>query len=418
MNEKLLQYIWQHQYFNLSQLVTTAGERLKIVHPGHLNKAQGPDFLDARIRIGETLFAGSVELHMKTSLWAVHGHERDPNYGNVILHVVYEHDMADNGIPVLELQPRIPGVLTERYARLMNNADFIACARQGSTVSELIWTSWKGRLLVERLTRKATVVTALLRQNAFHWEQVFWWMLARNFGMRTNVEAFGEIARSISLSILGRHRNQIHQIEALLFGQARLLDFNFREEYPRMLQREYRFLKKKYSLCPISLPIHFLRIRPGNFPTVRLAQLAMLVKHSNHLFRTMLDTAVGEPQRRLFDVTANDYWHYHYRFDEPAPFKKKKLGASMIDNILINTVAPMLFAYGTYKKEESYRKKAVECLEQLNAEQNSLTRGFESIGVTCTSAFDSQALLELKSQYCDGRYCLRCAVGNAILRTT
>lgn len=416
MTEKLLQYIWQFQYFNKSFLQTANGEALQIIFAGELNKNQGPDFLNAQIKIDNTILAGSIELHLKASQWKEHGHQNDSNYKNVILHVVFENDLKDFEIPVLELEQRISNILLERYSGLMNGAFFIPCANSISGIKEITWLSWKERLLAERLTRKSNLVFQFLQQNNSHWEESFWWMLARNFGMKVNADSFEEIARSLSVNILAKHKAQIHQIEALLFGQANLLTGDFKEDYPKLLQREYNFLKKKYSLQPIHSTVYFLRMRPGNFPSIRLAQLAVLIQNAAHLFSKILEAEKLGEVKKLFDVTANDYWHYHYRFDETSSFKKKILGKSMIENIIINTIVPVLFAYGLYHKEEKYKVKAILWLEELSAENNAITKEFTQLKISNKNAFDSQALIELKTQYCDEKHCLKCSVGNAILK--
>jgi hypothetical protein len=418
MTERLLQYIWQFQYFNRSELRTTQGDKLEVLHPGNWNSNQGPDFTDAQIKIGATQFAGSVELHIKASQWKEHGHSRDVNYRNVILHVVYENNEAgDPFIPVLELQPLVSQLLLERYSGLMHARSFIACSRSAAEIKELIWIAWKERLLAERLTRRSEQVFSFLEKNNTHWEESFWWMLARNFGIQVNSDAFEAMARSIPFTVLARHKNQIHQLEALLFGQTNLLNGQFKEQYPRLLLKEYGFLKKKYGLQPILLPIHFLRMRPGNFPTIRLAQLSALIQGSTHLFSRILESEALSGIKKEFEVTANDYWHNHYQLDEPSVFKKKTVGREMIENLLINTVIPFLFAYGLYHKEDKYQDKALRWLEELGAENNTITKGFREIRVRNRTAFDSQALIELKTRYCDRKQCLQCAVGNAILKS-
>lgn len=414
--EKLLQYIWQFQYFNKSELQTITGERLQIIFPGKLNSNQGPDFTNAQIKIDNTTLAGSIELHLKASQWNEHGHSNDVNYKNVILHVVFENDLPQSTVPVLELQSRISTFLLDRYTGLMNSVNFIPCANSISEVKEITWLSWKERLLAERLTRKSSIVFKFLEENNAHWEESFWWMLARNFGVKVNSEAFELMARSISVNILARHKNQIHQLEALLFGQAGLLKKELKEDYPKLLLREYNFLKKKYDLKPIHAPVHFLRMRPGNFPTIRLSQLAALIQSSAHLFSKILEIEKITEIKKLLDVTANDYWHYHYRFDEVSSFKKKTIGKDMIDNVIINTIVPVLFAYGLYHKEEKYKNKAILWLEELSAEINSITKSFANFKLSNKSAFDSQAFIELKTQYCDHKHCLQCAIGNALLK--
>lgn len=414
--EKLLQYIWQFQYFNRSELQTTAGEKLQIIFPGKLNSNQGPDFTNAQIKIDNTTLVGSIELHLKTSQWNEHGHSDDINYKNVILHVVFENDISQSSVPVLELQPRISNLLLDRYTNLMNSPAFIPCASTVSDVKEITWLSWKERLLAERLTRKSSIVFKFLEENNAHWEESFWWMLARNFGMKVNSETFESMARSVPVTLLAKHKNQIHQLEALLFGQAGLLEGDFNEDYPKLLHREYSFLKKKYALKPIHIKVHFLRMRPGNFPTIRLSQLAALIQNSAYLFSKILEIEKVSELKKLFDVTANDYWHYHYRFDESSAFKKKTIGRDMIDNIIINTIVPVLFAYGLYHKEETYKNKAILWLEELSAEANSITKGFASLKLFSKSAFDSQSFIELKTQYCDPKHCLQCGIGNALLK--
>lgn len=421
MTERLLQFIWQFQYFNKSELSAISGENVQIIFPGQYNTNQGPDFTDAKIKIENTVWAGTVELHIKTSDWNRHEHQHDSNYNNVILHVVWENDATTNSIPVVELKERVSGILLQRYRELMNSSAFTACEKSIHTVREIVWKSWKERLLAERLSRKAEIIYGYLQQNGCHWEETFWWLLTRNFGIRVNADAFEALARSIPMNLLAKHRSQIHQLEALLFGQAGLLKRNpgklgEEDDYLLLLRREYEFLQSKYSIQPIPIPVHFLRMRPGNFPTLRLAQLAMLVHGSVHLFSGIKDATTVEDIYIWLDVTANDYWHYHYQFDEISSFKKKKLGASMADNIIINTVIPVLFAYGSYHSEQKYKDKALRWLEGIAAENNSITKGFQKIGIENKNGYDSQALIELKNEYCDQRRCLDCTVGNAILK--
>lgn len=417
MTERLLQYIWQFQYFNRSELQTTDGEEVVVILPGSLNKNQGPDFLNAKIKIGNTIFAGTIEVHCKASEWEKHQHHKDNNYRNVILHVVNEKDASfDNHIPVLELQSRISNIMLEQYEKLMAETSFVACAGSIHTIKDITWFSWKERLLVERLTRKAEKIQILLEENRAHWEETFWWLLARSFGTKVNGDAFEALARSLPVTILSKHKNSIHQLEALLLGQANLLNRNFEEEYPRLLQREYRFLKTKYDLKPVDVPVQFLRMRPGNFPTIRLAQLAMLISSSSHLFSKILETENVEEVKKWLTCTANDYWHYHYHFHLQSNFKKKALGSSMIDSIIINTIVPSLFAYGLYHKSEPHKAKALRWLEQISTENNSILSGFALLSVKSNSAYDSQALIELRNEYCTKKRCLECSVGNAILK--
>lgn len=418
MTERLLQYIWQFQYFNHQELQVSTGETLQILYPGTWNVHQGPDFLQASIKIGGTLWVGNVELHVQTSDWFKHSHQLDKNYTSVILHVVWQNDVNEESlsIPILQLWDKVPKMLLKQYQDWMVNQLFIPCEQQIGNVNEITWTAWKERVLLERLMRKVSIVQTYLQQNSDHWEETFWWLLARNFGIRVNAEAFETIARSLPLTILVRHKNQIHQLEALLLGQAGLLEKKFSEKYPGMLSREYRFLKNKYKLQPIHEPIHFLRMRPENFPSLRLAQLAALINQSSHLFSKILETAAVDNIKSLLAVTANDYWHYHYRLDEPSTFKPKKLGAQMVNNIITNTIIPIVFAYGQIQKKDQVTDKALGWLAQINPEQNRITKHFALLGRTSKNATDSQFILELKEAYCDKRKCLDCAVGNFLLK--
>jgi hypothetical protein len=418
MTERLLQFIWRFQYFNNSELQTTTGEDIQIIFPGTYNTNQGPDFSDAKIMIGKTTWAGSVELHVLSSDWKRHKHHKDKNYNNVILHVVWEDDFPNYNIPVLNLKNRVAKIVLERYERLMNAKGFIPCENEISSIKSIVLYSWKDRLLAERLIRKSAVVETFLNQNNQHWEETFWWLLARNFGIKINADAFESMARSIPVTILAKHKNQIHQLEALLMGQANLLDVKFSDDYPVMLRKEYEFYKNKYRLRPATISPFFLRMRPGNFPTIRLAQLAMVIHQSAHLFSKIKETDSLRTVKKWLDVTANDYWHYHYRFDQSSSFKKKNLGEAMIDNIVVNTLCSMLFAYGHFHNEQKYKDKAVHWLEETTAESNSITNGFQQFGLQNKNARDSQALIELKNEYCNRKRCLECAVGNMLFRTT
>ena len=418
MTERLLQFIWQFQYFNQGELQSTSGETIQIIFPGKYNTDQGPDFTNAKIKIGKTTWAGNVELHLLSSGWKKHNHHRDRNYDNVILHVVWEDDYPDYNIPVLSLKSRVAKILLQRYEELMNAQGFIPCEKTIASVKPIVLVSWKERLLAERLIRKSAIVETFLDQNDRHWEETFWWLLARNFGIKINADAFEAMARSIPVNILAKHKNQRHQLEALLMGQSNLLNGKFKEDYPIMLQKEYEFYKSKYNLKQHTYTPFFLRMRPGNFPTIRLGQLAMLIHHSEHLFSKIKETASVKDVKKWLEVTANDYWHYHYRFDEPSLFKKKTLGAAMIDNILINTVCTELFAYGHFNKEQKYKDRALQWLEEISAEINSITKGFQQVGLQSKNAHDSQALIELKNEYCSKKRCLDCAIGNALLKSS
>lgn len=399
-------------------MLTTAGESLVVIHPGTYNTHQGPDFSEGRILLGETVWVGNIELHLLSSDWVRHQHGSDRNYKNVILHVVWMVDEAWNEMrfPTLVLSDRVPKILLQQYATWMTGDHFIPCQTSIGKVDELVWVAWKERMLIERLDRKSDLVMGLLRKNNYHWEEVWWWMIARNFGLYVNADAFEEMAFSIPFNLLLKHRANIHQLEAVMFGQAGLLEKVFIENYPLMLKKEYEFLQAKYQLQQIHLPMHFLRMRPACFPTVRIAQLAMFMHTSGNIFSEVINAERLQDVRTLLAVTANDYWHYHFRFDEETVYQPKTLGAAMVSNILMNSVVTILYAYGRHHKEISFQQKAIEWIGQLPSENNSVITRFRDLDMKVKNAFDSQALIEMKSQYCDRKRCLDCAIGAAILK--
>jgi hypothetical protein len=421
MHEDILQYIWKFRFFNCNDLRCTNEDELSVINPGILNLNQGPDFADAKIKINDILWAGNVEVHINSSDWDKHNHSSDNNYNNIILHVVWNHDKEikgndGNDLHTLELQNRVSKLLLEKYRQLMENSRFIPCENMKADLSGLGMMAWKQRLAAERLLLKSNDIFEILQKNNFHWEETFWWLIAANFGLKINSETFKKIAQSLPLTLLSKHKNNILQLEALLFGQAGLLEKNFEEKYPAMLKKEYEFYRKKYKLTPLENNLHFLRMRPANFPTVRLSQLAALIHHSEHLFSKIRETESVKDLKKMFEVEANDYWHYHYIFDEESPFKIKRLGRQMTENVLINTVAPVVFCYGLHHNLELYKERAIKWLEEISPEKNHITKGFEQIGYSNKSAFDSQALIQLKNFYCDKKRCLECTIGNNLLK--
>ncbi len=422
MNERLLQFIWQFQYFNKQRLTTSQGESLQILKPGAWNHHQGPDFSEATIRIGDTTWVGNIEIHILSSDWYKHRHAGDKHYANIILHVVWEEDTPvydANGypFPCFVLQQQVPKHLLQRYAQMMESHVTLPCHSFLPALPELSWIAWKERLAAERLERRSERALALYRQSNGHWEEVFWWMLSANFGIHVNANLFQSVAQSLPLTLIARHRNRLDQLEALLLGQANLLSASYTDIHAVLLQKEHVFLTKKYGLQPVNCQPAFLRMRPAAFPTVRLAQLAMLISHSGHLFSQVKELEHLATARKLFTVTAGDYWNDHYRFDHLTVCRPKQLGIKMIENILINTVIPVLFACGSYEKEERYKDKAVQWLSQLPPEQNKLTENWKQLHVPNESALDSQALIELTNHYCTHKRCLDCAVGNSILKS-
>lgn len=421
ISERLLQFIWQFQYYNRQALQTVSGEALEIIFPGELNHNQGPDFKQARIKIGEVLWAGDIELHLQSSAWHHHHHSIDNNYAKVILHVVWQQDVVipdgnNNLIPTLELHNRVPVLLLQRYGHWMQQPNIIPCHADIHTVPAITWQSWQQRLLVERLQQKTEHIQQLLQQNNSHWEQVCWQLTCRYFGAPVNSESFEQIAASLPVSLLARHKGQLHQLEALLLGQGGLLTADFKEHYLLLLQKEYAFLQAKYGLTPVTRPPVFLRMRPVNFPTVRLAQLAMLLHQSVHLFSKIIEAATLKDLVALFSVTAGAYWDTHYGLKEATSHQSKRTGQQLIDTLLINVVTPLLFSYGKQQAETKYCDRALMLLEEIRPENNNVTNAFVALHVENKNAFASQALLHLKKNYCDIKRCLECAAGNAILK--
>ncbi len=422
LSEQLLQYLWLHRMYNSGDLKTEDEEALQILAPGAWNKNAGPDFLNGRIKIGNTILAGHIELHLKTSDWVKHGHYDDPHYKNLILHVVYEadlraHELLPKNVPVLVLKGRIPGLILEKYDRLMRKGGHILCADQLDQIREITWISWKDRLLVERWQQKTALFAQWMEENKNDWAQTFYRALARNFGLPVNGAAFEAVAATLPLQILAHYKNSLQELEALLFGQAGMLEKPFSEEYPKTLQTTYQYLKKKHHLTPIQPHLwKWSRMRPSAFPTLRLAQFAALISRSSHLFNTVLETKNLAALRELFQEETSPYWDTHYRFGKTTAKKKKRLGKSMVDNILINTVCPMLAMYDRFQLHGHFLDRAFSWMKALPPENNRYTREWERAGEANDSAWDSQALLHLLKNYCANKRCLECAIGLQILK--
>ena len=421
--EDFLHYVWQFRSFDFNDLQTTRGENLKIINPGLLNKNAGPDFFHAKIEIGNTTWAGNVEIHLKSSDWLKHNHQVNPTYENVILHVVYQHDAEITRIdgtilPVLELKSRISKDLISKYENLFLTLTDFPCIAQIGRVDELIVDSFLSRTLVERFEQKTNAVTETLNELNGNWDETFYRFMARNFGFKINALPFELFAKAVPQHIYARHKNNPYQIEALVFGAAGFLNDHFQEEYPRKLKAEFQFLQKKYNLTPIDVSLwKFMRMRPQNFPTIRLAQFAALITKANHLFSKIMEIKDVVELRTLFeDLPVNDYWKTHYHFKKVASSVNIQIGKTSVDNILLNTVALFLFAYGKHTATQYFISRAIKLLESLPAEQNAITDKFTEAGVKMTNAFASQGILQLKKQYCDEKKCLSCGIGIKILK--
>lgn len=424
MKEDLLHYVWRMQLFNRQELRTTCGQTIRVNTAGTLNTNAGPDFLNARLNIGGTEWAGNVEMHLRASDWLRHQHEQDRAYDNVILHVVLQEDCIIKGadghrIPCLEMQRRIPRRLPVHYQRLLQNEQWIPCQAQFQQASSITKQAWLDRLAVERLEAKAQIIHNRLIANKGDWEKTFYECLARSFGGKVNADPMDALARAVPLNIIGKHRDRLFQIEALLFGQSGLLNEGLTDDYPQRLQKEYQFLAKKYQLRTLpGSTWKFLRMRPAGFPTIRIAQLAGLLYQSKHLLSKVLAAQDTTELENLFEVKLSNYWQYHYTFDVASKKRAKSLGRNTIHSIVVNTIAPFLFVYGQQKGADHFRERALDWLEALPAEDNRITRNWSELDMPAASALQSQALLQLKSQYCSRKRCLECAIGNNILQRT
>jgi len=419
MKESILHYVWQNKLFTAHDLKTTDGEKLEIIDVGRNNTDAGPDFFNAKIRIGETLWAGNVEIHTCSTEWFRHNHQWDKTYDSVILHVVLKADSEvyrRDGDKIPQLELNYPKQIEFNYDNLFLEQKWIPCSDKISLVPSIFIQSFKSALLTERLEQKMNSIEQLLSENNQHWEEAFYITLARSFGFGTNSQAFESLAKSVSISILGKHKENILQLEALLFGQAGLLNTDIGDEYLVRLKKEYDFLQVKYGLVPIEgSQWKLLRLRPDNFPYVRIAQFAALIHSSKKLFSKIVENPQIEAMRKLFETEPSDYWKSSYLFGHKSSLHTKKLGTQSINGIVINTVVPFLFCYASHKNNDELKNKALQMLEELPKENNSIVNGWTNLGLESKNAYDSQALIQLKKQYCDERKCLRCRIGHKVL---
>jgi len=421
MQEDFLHYVWQHKKIDVLNLKTTQQQPIGIVAVGHHNPNSGPDFFNSQLLIDEQLWAGNVEIHIKSSDWYAHHHEQDGAYDNVILHVVYDHDSEifrkDNTkIPTLELKGCIQKGVFENYQRLFSNTHkWINCEANFMEVDPFVRFNWLQRLFFERLEEKSNRMEALLLDSKNDWEAVLFKLLAKNFGLKVNGDAFFSMANSIDFSILRKTRNKQLHLEALFFGQAGLLEQASETAYQDELQKTYQFLKKKFQLENSHvMPLQFFRLRPPNFPTLRLSQLANLYHSEQHVLSKIITAKSLEDFYELFDVSTSTFWKTHYTFSKSSTESAKKLTKAFIDLLVINTILPIKFCYAKHKGITAVAE-VIEIISAIDAEANSITKGFRHLNYKPTSALESQALIQLKTHYCDKHQCLQCAIGNSLL---
>lgn len=424
MSEEFLHFLWRFNLIRPNHLITTDGQVIQLLKAGDYNRDAGPDFQHAQLIIGDVRWVGQVEMHLNSSDWYSHNHHNDSAYGNVILHVVWNDDKPvrnNDGqiIPTLVLAGKIPEQLSSKYSSIQEAKDELPCLHFLSSVERLVKISMLDRMVMERLTRKAEEIKELWVKNGKDWRQTFYQVMLRGFGFKVNKEAMSYLADVLPISVLLKHRNELLQLEALLLGSAGLLEGEVKDDYHVALNKLYEPLARKFNLSRNQLEVvnwKYSRLRPPNFPEVRLAQFARLIFTNGDMFQSMLEMKATDEIKSVFSTPNSTYWQKHYRLGVPAPTKWSSIGSQSINTLCLNTVIPMLIAYGRHKVIDEYTNRALQLLESIPPEDNTITRSMTASGFSCNSALDSQGLIELKSNYCDVKRCLDCQVGAHILK--
>ncbi len=423
MREDLVSFLWKFQYFNKIGLTTTKPDELFIISVGQENYNAGPDFFNARISIGHQKWAGNIEIHVKASDWYIHGHEQDPNYENVILHVVWENDMPiyrnDNTlISTLELKNRVSTNVVVNYRKLLDSQKkWINCENNIGGIDDFTLHNWLERLYIERLEQKSVLISKLLEQSNNDWETVLFKLLLKNFGLKVNGDAFFSLSNTINFSIIRKEQYKLYRLEALLFGMAGLLDNTIEHPYVKYLTKEFNYLKSKYKLVPMITSVQFFRLRPNNFPTIRLAQMASLLNQHPSLFSKLISFENLSDVYDLFNVATDTFWDTHYTFEATSKHRKKRLSKSFIDLLLINTIIPLKFMYQHHVGRPN-NELIIGLMNEISSEKNSIVAQFLRLKIQSDSAARSQALLQLKKEYCNKQRCLQCVIGKNLLLKT
>ncbi len=419
MKEDFIHFLWEHRQLDTHKLHAKNGLPVRIFHPGTPNPYSGPDFFNAQIQIGEQLWAGNVEIHLKSSDWFVHGHETDPAYDNVILHVVWEYDVPvfntrGYEIPVLEVKNFLPSELRQNLEEWKRENAVLKCYKHQPVLSSMEKVFFEEALYTERLQSKTAHILAALEKTQQDWEEVLYKMLLRYFGVRVNTENFERIAGRLPYAVFKKHVHNLTQLEALLFGTAGLLNTSFPVDgYQETLLREYRFLKEKYNLFAPEVSLQFGRTRPGAFPTIRLSQFAMLYHRNNLLFQRLIKENNMKEWEKLLHVPASAYWESHYRFGKTSKKIKKFTGKQFIRMLIVNVLAPMKFAYSRYYGQQE-TERLFETVRSLPPEKNRITKTFENAGIQINNALESQAYIQLFTYYCSHEKCFECRMGKQI----
>lgn len=418
--ERLLHYVWKYRLYPNTTLLTTDGCPVFVIDPGMPNTDAGPDFFNAKVKIGNTLWAGCIEIHAKASDWLLHHHDQDKAYDAVVLHIVEVSDCAvcrTNGEVIPQMELAVTESVKQHIDWLLYHDSILPCAGYIPQIEPLHITSWLGALLSERLERKTADIFQLLKRYNNDWNEVFYITLTRNFGFGVNNDIFERLAKSLPLRCIQKQRSSHSQVEALLFGQAGMLEKPGNCHYYRLLQREYQFLRHKFGLTPLDSSLFkSLRMRPVNFPYLKLAQLASVWVQHDTLFSVILEAGSVGQIKQCFRIRPSEYWETHYHFETASAKKDKQLGENSLCILLINTVVPMMFAYGLRNKRPEYCERAVRMLEMLPAEKNSIVAGFTRAGINVCHAADSQSLIQLKREYCEKKKCLYCRIGFRYLK--
>nr|WP_236587964.1 DUF2851 family protein [Marivirga aurantiaca] len=425
MQEDFLHYIWRYQKFASTDLQTVEGVPIHVIKTGFAHTNAGPDFQQAKVKIGEMEWAGAVEIHIKASDWNRHYHQSDPNYQNVVLHVVWQADEAilhpdGTAIPTLELKDKVDLSLIDSYKKLVQSSDEIACAQHWEDIGDVYKSEMLERVLVERLNDKSEKARKYFNEVKQDWEEVSYFMLLSAMGFKVNQHPFERLATVLPYSFVKKIKHHPELLEAVVFGASGFLEQEFIDDYPNQLKKDWKFLRHKHSsILQDTMQQHewrFLRLRPTNFPTVRLAQLAQLLHQLPSLFDAFVLEMNTKELMKNFRVTPHEYWENHFQFDVESPRKSKKLGRSSVDILLMNTVPPLLAFYAKGVGEERYVDQAIQLMNTLKAEKNFISRKFESLGMKISTASDSQALIQLHNAYCQPKKCLSCSVGLSILK--
>lgn len=417
-NEHFLQFVWQYQLIDPIDVHETAVE---IIHPGYLNKNAGPDFFNAKVKIDDTIWAGNIEIHLKSSDWYNHEHHKDKNYTNTVLHIVLENDVEiydfnNREIPTITISPLKD--ISENYRALYESGTEIACHNEKYLLEPLDVSFCIDRMTVEKLEVKTAEIETYLQKTNNDWQEVFYIFMARGFGLGVNSLPFQMLAQSTPLHIIAKHSENLFQIETLLFGQSGLLMIQEpQDSYTKMMQKEYRFLQHKYKLESLDHSIwKFSKMHPPNFPTIRIAQLADLLFRSSSLFSKVIESKTGSELRDLLQFGLSEYWRDHYHFGKESKRKINKPSVATIDKIIINSVIPILFIYGKQKGDDTIKENALRLLEELPAEKNRIIEQWKHNEIAVSNAFDSQALIHLYKNYCQPRVCLHCCIGNKLVK--